>query len=83
VLIRTVLTDYRPEELGGGAMLFHEHMSLASFLVRFRQYAAEAQAVNRPSSGARTILKIAPVAEAPQPGGAKDIHGGTTERLPV
>jgi phosphotriesterase-related protein len=49
VVIRTVLKDYRPEELGGGATLFHEHMSLApDFLVRFRQYAAEAQAVNRP-----------------------------------
>jgi predicted metal-dependent phosphotriesterase family hydrolase len=49
VVIRTVLKDYRPEELDGGATLFHEHMSLApDFLVRFRQYAAEAQAVNRP-----------------------------------
>ena len=48
-VIRTVVKDYRPEELGGGATLFHEHMSLApDFLVRFRQYAAEAQAVNRP-----------------------------------
>src|SRR3974377_2078713 len=48
-VIRTILKDYRPEELGGGATLFHEHMSLApDFLVRFRQYAAEAQAVNRP-----------------------------------
>ena len=48
-VIRTVLKDYRPEELGGGATLFHEHMSLAAdFLARFRQYAAEAQAVNRP-----------------------------------
>jgi phosphotriesterase-related protein len=48
-VIRTVLRDYAPAELGGGATLFHEHMSLApDFLVRFRQYAAEAQAVNRP-----------------------------------
>jgi phosphotriesterase-related protein len=48
-VIRTILKDYRPEELGGGATLFHEHMSLApDLLVRFRQYAAEAQAVNRP-----------------------------------
>ena len=48
-VIRTVLRDYRPEELGGGATLFHEHMSLApDLLVRFRQYTAEAQAVNRP-----------------------------------
>jgi phosphotriesterase-related protein len=48
-VIRTILKDYRPEELRGGATLFHEHMSLApDFLLRFRQYAAEAQAVNRP-----------------------------------
>ena len=48
-VVRTILKDYSPAELGGGATLFHEHMSLApDFLVRFRQYAAEAQAVNRP-----------------------------------
>src|SRR5258707_6594044 len=48
-VIRTVLKDYPPDELRGGATLFHEHMSLApDFLMRFRQYAAEAQAVNRP-----------------------------------
>jgi len=52
-IIRTILKDYPPEELGGGATLFHEHMSLApDFLVRFRQYAAEAQAVNRPPNAA-------------------------------
>ena len=48
-VIRTILRDYPPAELGGGATLFHEHMSLApDLLVRFRQYTAEAQAVNRP-----------------------------------
>src|SRR5258706_16317685 len=51
-VIRTILKDYPPEELRGGATLFHEHMSLApDFLLRFRQYAAEAQAVNRPPNG--------------------------------
>jgi predicted metal-dependent phosphotriesterase family hydrolase len=50
-VVRTILKDYRPEELGGGATLFHEHMSLApDFLLRFRQYAAEAQAMNRPAN---------------------------------
>ena len=44
-VIRTILRDYTPGELGGGATLFHEHMSFApDFLTRFRQYAAEAQA---------------------------------------
>jgi phosphotriesterase-related protein len=48
-VIRTILKDYPPDELGGGATLFHEHMSLGpDFLQRFRQYALEAQAVNRP-----------------------------------
>jgi predicted metal-dependent phosphotriesterase family hydrolase len=48
-VIRTILKDYPPAELGGGATLFHEHMSLGpDFLLRFRQYAAEAQTVNRP-----------------------------------
>ena len=28
-VIRTVLKDYAPQDLGGGATLFHEHMSLA------------------------------------------------------
>jgi phosphotriesterase-related protein len=47
-VIRTVLKDYAPGELAGGATLFHEHMSLATdLLARFRQYAADAAAVNR------------------------------------
>jgi phosphotriesterase-related protein len=47
-VIRTVLKDYPPGELAGGATLFHEHMSLApDLLARFRQYAADAAAVNR------------------------------------
>ena len=28
-IIRTILRDYAPEELAGGATLFHEHMQLA------------------------------------------------------
>src|SRR4030095_13450332 len=28
-IIRTILKDYAPEELAGGATLFHEHMQLA------------------------------------------------------
>jgi len=35
-VIRTVLKDYPPDELGGGATLFHEHMSFApDFFKRF------------------------------------------------
>ena len=48
-VIRTVLKDYAPEELAGGATLFHEHMSFApDFLPRWMQYAAETRAANAP-----------------------------------
>jgi phosphotriesterase-related protein len=37
-VIRTVLKDYAPGDLAGGATLFHEHMSFApDFLTRFNQ----------------------------------------------
>ena len=41
-VIRTVLKDYAPEELAGGATLFHEHLSFADdFMVRWTGYAAD------------------------------------------
>ena len=46
-VIRTVLSDLAPEELAGGATLFHEHMSFApDFLARWVRYAAEMRAAN-------------------------------------
>jgi phosphotriesterase-related protein len=46
-IIRTVLRDYAPEELGGGATLFHEHMQLASdFNAKFAAATAAARAAN-------------------------------------
>ena len=34
-IIRTLLKDYAPEDLAGGAVLFHEHLSLApDFMAR-------------------------------------------------
>jgi hypothetical protein len=40
-VIRTLFKDYAPEELGGGATLFHEHLSLGpDFGDRFRAAAA-------------------------------------------
>ncbi len=46
-IIRTVLKDYKPEELAGGATLFHEHLQLApDFNVRFAAAAAAARAAN-------------------------------------
>ncbi|HEY3517872.1 MAG TPA: hypothetical protein VGL98_12565, partial [Gammaproteobacteria bacterium] len=40
-VIRTLFKDYAPEELAGGATLFHEHLSLGpDFGDRFRAAAA-------------------------------------------
>ena len=41
-VIRTILKDYAPSELAGGATLFHEHMSLRDgFMVDWLRHAAE------------------------------------------
>jgi len=46
-IIRTVLRDYAPEELAGGATLFHEHMQLApDFNAKFAAATAAARAAN-------------------------------------
>jgi len=46
-VIRTLLKDYAPAELAGGATLFHEHMQLApDFNARFTAAAAAARAAN-------------------------------------
>jgi hypothetical protein len=46
-IIRTILKDYAPEELAGGATLFHEHLQLAAdFGARFGAAAAAARAAN-------------------------------------
>ena len=46
-IIRTILKDYAPEELAGGATLFHEHIPLApDFTARFAAAAAAARAAN-------------------------------------
>ena len=51
-IIRTILKDYAPEELAGGATLFHEHMSMApDFLPRWMKFAAETRAANAPRGG--------------------------------
>src|SRR5665213_1229603 len=48
-IIRTVLKDYAPEELGGAATLFHEHISFAdNFMIRWNQYAQATRAANAP-----------------------------------
>jgi phosphotriesterase-related protein len=46
-VIRTILKDYAPEELAGGATLFHEHMQLApDFNAKFTAATAAARAAN-------------------------------------
>jgi phosphotriesterase-related protein len=46
-IIRTILRDYAPEELAGGATLFHEHMQLATdFMPRFFAATAAVRAAN-------------------------------------
>src|SRR5579871_4368764 len=62
-IIRTLLKDYAPEDLAGGATLFHEHMQLASdFMVRFTAATAAARAANG----------LPPIAgRGPGPGAAK------------
>jgi phosphotriesterase-related protein len=46
-VIRTLLKDYAPEDLAGGATLFHEHLQLAAdFGARFAAATAAARAAN-------------------------------------
>ena len=48
-VIRTILKDYAPEELAGGATLFHDQLSFApDFMTRWTRYAAETRAANAP-----------------------------------
>src|ERR1700689_1497354 len=46
-IIRTLLKDYAPEDLAGGATLFHEHMQLApDFNAKFAAANAAVRAAN-------------------------------------
>src|SRR5262245_8604743 len=62
-IIRTVLKDYAPEELAGGATLFHEHMQLGpDFNQKFAAATAAARAANglppaAPKGGAPAAAK--------------------------
>lgn len=62
-VIRTVLRDYRPEEIAGGATLFHEHMSLPPAFMP--KWSAEAAAQRR-----RNIVGNPPPAPAGRGGAA-------------
>src|SRR6187431_326683 len=73
-IIRALLKDYAPEELAGGATLFHEHMSLgADFNQRFTAASAAARALNGPPPAP---LGAPPA--APRAGGAGAAPAGNT-----
>lgn len=63
-IIRTVLKDYAPEDLAGGATLFHEHLQLApDFGARFAAATRAARAANGlpplpPRPGANAALTL-------------------------
>jgi hypothetical protein len=65
-IIRTLLKDYAPEELAGGATLFHEHMQLATdFNARFSAASAAVRAANGGTcAGSRAVAALL-VAEIP------------------
>src|SRR5438067_9814135 len=69
-VIRTILKDYAPEELAGGATLFHEHMQLApDFGAKFAAATAAARAANGlPQAPARGGGAGAARAGGPPPG---------------
>jgi len=63
-VIRGVLRDYRPDELAGGATLFHEHLSTApDFLTRWGVAAREQRTYNLSKSDG--VSPGPPVAPAP------------------
>jgi phosphotriesterase-related protein len=62
-VIRTILKDYAPEDLAGGATLFHEHLSLApDFMPRWMAHARATREANgqTPASGRRGAPPPAP-----------------------
>lgn len=66
-IIRTILKDYAPEELAGGATLFHEHMQWSpDFNQRFSAATAAAREANPPTLGQGAAKGGAPKAVAPK-----------------
>ena len=79
-VIRTILRDYAPEELAGGATLFHEHMQLApDFNAKFAAASAAVRAANGEAPRGGGAGRGA--APAPRAGGAG--RGDTTPAPPV
>jgi len=54
-VIRTILRDYKPEELAGGVTLFHEHLSFKDdFMTRWNQYAQDTRRETAAPQGMRS-----------------------------
>lgn len=75
-IIRTLFKDYAPEELAGGATLFHEHLSLGTdFNQRFTAASQAARALNGPGPAPLGAAPAAPRAggapAGPPPGGGQ------------
>ena len=67
-IIRTILKDYAPEDLAGGATLFHEHMSLApDFMPRWMASArATREASGQPAAPGRQGTAAPPAPAQPE-----------------
>src|ERR1700678_3664976 len=69
-VIRTVLKDYAPEDLAGGATLFHEHLSLApDFMPRWMASARATREASGQAAAPGRQGGAAPAAQA-EPEGA-------------
>jgi predicted metal-dependent phosphotriesterase family hydrolase len=76
-IIRTVLKDYAPEELAGGATLFHEHMQLATdFNAKFGAASAAARAANAMPTAAARGGGVAPISPSTAAAGGNRGGGG-------
>jgi phosphotriesterase-related protein len=83
-VIRTILKDYAPEELAGGATLFHEHMSLApDFGARFAAATAATRAANGLPAAARAGGAGGGGGVAPAGGGAGRAGGAPSGPDPM
>jgi len=80
-VIRTLFKDYAPEDLAGGATLFHEHMQLGTdFNAKFNAASAAVRALNPPparAGGGAPGGGVAPGGGAPKGGG-----GGAPKAAP-
>ncbi len=84
-IIRTLFKDYAPEELAGGATLFHEHLSLGpDFSDRFRAASAAVLAAQGISPPARPPgPPPAPPGPDPQRGREPDDRKSCATRKPT